>query len=54
MVVPNLVANMGEITCNGFEELNNQELARGMVRDIGCDRAEDGFAWKTFNYVSEP
>ena len=52
MVGPNLVVNMGEITCKGFEELNTQEIARGVVRDIGYDRAEEGFAWKSFNYVS--
>ena len=52
MVGPNLVVNMGEITCKGFEDLNTQEIARGVVRDIGYDRAEEGFAWKTFNYVS--
>ena len=52
MVGPNLVVNMGEITCRGFSEINAQEIARAVVKDIGYDRSEEGFAWNTFNYVS--
>ena len=52
MVGPNLVVNMGEITCRGFSEINAQEIARAVVKDIGYDRAEEGFAWNSFNYVS--
>ena len=52
MCGPNLVVNMGEITCRGFQKLNTQEIARGVVKDIGYDRPEEHFSWDTFNYVS--
>ena len=52
MCGPNLVVNMGEITCKGFSELNTQEIAREVVRDIGYDRREEGFSWDAFNYVN--
>ena len=52
MVGPNLVVNMGEITAQGFERVNPQAIAREVVKDIGYDRAEEGFSWDTFNYVS--
>ena len=52
MCGPNLVVNMGEITCRGFSELNTQEIAREVVRDIGYDRHEEGFSWDAFNYVN--
>ncbi len=52
MVGPDLVVNMGEITAAGFEELNTQDIARGVVKDIGYDCPAERFAWNTFNYVS--
>ena len=52
MCGPNLVVNMGEITCKGFNALNTQDIARGVVRDIGYDRPEEHFSWDTFNYLS--
>ena len=52
MVGPNLVVNMGEITAKGYEKVNPQAIARGVVKDIGYDRSEEGFCWSTFNYVS--
>ena len=52
MCGPNLVVNMGEITCRGFQDVNPQEIARGVVRDIGYDRPAEGFSWDTFNYLS--
>ena len=52
MVGPNLVVNMGEITAKGYERVNPQAIAREVVKDIGYDRAEEGFCWNTFNYVS--
>ena len=48
----NLVVNMGEISCRGFTNLNTQEIARGVVKDIGYDRKDEGFSWNTFNYVN--
>ncbi|MBR4652196.1 MAG: methionine adenosyltransferase [Kiritimatiellae bacterium] len=52
MCGPNLVVNMGEIACRGFETINTQQLAREVVKDIGYDRAEEQFSWDTFNYLS--
>src|SRR5574344_328557 len=52
MVGPNLVANMGEITCRHFERVNTQAIAREVVRSIGYDRPAEGFSFDTFNYVS--
>ena len=52
MCGPNLVVNMGEITCRGFETLNAQDIARGVVKAIGYDRPEEHFSWDTFNYLS--
>ena len=52
MCGPNLVVNMGEITCRGFQRLNTQEIARGVVKDIGYDKPTENFSWDTFNYVS--
>ena len=52
MCGPNLVVNMGEIACAGFGEINTQEIARGVVKDIGYDRPGEGFSWDTFNYMS--
>ena len=37
MCGPNLVVNMGEITCQGFAALNTQKIAREVVKGIGYD-----------------
>ncbi len=52
MCGPGLVVNMGEITSEGFDTINTQEIARRVVREIGYDRPAEGFSWDTFNYVS--
>ncbi len=52
MCGPNLVVNMGEISCRDFDAVNAQEIARGVVKDIGYDRPAEGFSWDTFNYLS--
>lgn len=52
MVGPGLVVNMGEISAQGFESFNPQQLAREVVKDIGYDRPAEGFSWDTFNYLS--
>lgn len=52
MCGPNLVVNMGEITCKGFEKINVQEIVRGVVKDIGYDRPCEGFSFDTLNYMS--
>ena len=52
MCGPNLVVNMGEITCGEFEKVQTQQLAREVVKAIGYDRPEEHFSWDTFNYLS--
>ena len=52
MCGPNLVVNMGEITCCGFEKIQTQQIAREVVKAIGYDRPEEHFSWDTFNYLS--
>ena len=52
MVGPNLVVNMGEITCRDFGAVRTDEIARDVVRAIGYDRPDEQFSWNTFNYVN--
>ncbi len=52
MCGPNLVVNMGEITCGGFEQVQTQQIAREVVKAIGYNRPEEHFSWDTFNYLS--
>jgi len=49
-VGPNFVANLGEILLVGKERLDPENIARGVVRDIGYDRPDEDFAWNTFVY----
>ena len=51
-VGPNLVVNLGEITCKNWNKINTQVIARQVVKDIGYDDPSEGFSWDTFNYVS--
>ncbi len=51
-VGPNLVVNLGEITCKGWDTINTGAIARDVVRDIGYDRPEEAFSFDTFNYVN--
>ena len=48
----NLVVNVGEITCNNWEKINPQAIARDVVKDIGYDTPSEGFSYDTVNYVS--
>jgi S-adenosylmethionine synthetase len=50
-VGPNLVVNLGEITCKNWDRINPKEIARQVVRDIGYDDPSEGFSWDTFNYL---
>ncbi len=45
-----LVVNLGEITCKGWENINPEAIARQVVKDIGYDRPEEHFCWNTFEY----
>ena len=48
----NVVVNMGEITCRNFQKVDTENIARRVAKDIGYDRAEEGFAWDSFKYFS--
>jgi len=52
LVAPDLVVNAGEITCNGWETIDPEALAREVVRDIGYVHEDIGFSYKTFEYVN--
>ncbi len=51
-VGPNLVVNLGEITCKGWDKINPGNIARDVVRDIGYNRPEEAFSFDTFNYIN--
>jgi len=48
----NLVANVGEITCSGWESIDTENIARSVIRDIGYDRPELKFWHESFEYIS--
>lgn len=50
-VGPNLVINLGEITCGDWNKINPQAIAREVVKDIGYDDPSEGFSHDTFNYL---
>ena len=52
MVGPDVVVNMGEITCRGFEKIDAKKIARRVVKKIGYDKPAEHFSWDTFEYVS--
>ena len=52
MVGPDMVINMGEITCSGFDEIDTEAIARKVVKDIGYTVPEEHFSYDTFKYVS--
>ena len=52
MVGPDVVVNMGEITCRGFEKIDAKAIARRVVKKIGYDDPREHFSWDTFDYVS--
>jgi len=52
MVGPDVVVNMGEITCKGWKNIDPKAIARRVVRKIGYDQPDEHFSWDTFAYVS--
>ena len=52
MVGPDVVVNMGEITCRGFESIDTQAIARRVAKRIGYDRRGEGFDGNDFKYFS--
>ena len=52
MVGPDVVVNMGEITCRGFEKIDSEEIARRVAKKIGYTEADEHFSSDTFKYFS--
>ena len=48
----NLVVNVGEITCQDFETIDTEKIARQTVREIGYDNPELRFYHDSFEYLS--
>jgi len=49
----NHVMKMGEITSNGFKKIDQEKLARDVVKNIGYDKEEYQFCYKTFDFDSK-
>ena len=49
-VTTNFVLNIGEITCNGWNKVQPEKIARQVVKEIGYDRKELLFSYNTFKY----
>lgn len=47
----NLVLNVGEVTCQGWDDINVEEIAREVVREIGYDRPELNFWHDSFDHI---
>lgn len=52
LVAPDLVITAGEITCNGWENIDPEAIARKVVQDIGYVHEDIGFSYKTFEYIN--
>lgn len=52
VVGPDVVVNMGEISCKCFDKIDAESIARAVVKKVGYDRADEHFCWQTFNYTS--
>ena len=50
MVGENVVVNMGEITETALAKIDPEAIARNVVKKIGYDSPEDGFAFDSFRY----
>jgi S-adenosylmethionine synthetase len=48
----NLIVNVGEVTCGGWEKIDPEQIARDVVQDIGYDDPELKFWHDSFEYVS--
>jgi S-adenosylmethionine synthetase len=52
LATTNLVVNAGEITCDGWDNIDPESIARDVVREIGYDREELEFCCDTFEYIN--
>ena len=48
----NLIVNVGEVTCAGWDKIDTERIARDVVRDIGYDNPNLKFWHDSFEYVS--
>ena len=51
-VGPNVVFNVGEITCKGFQKIDIEKIARRVVRKIGYTVPDENFAADTFKHIN--
>ena len=49
-VGPDIVINLGEIACQGFEGIDTEAIARRVVKRIGYTVPDEHFAAQTFKY----
>jgi S-adenosylmethionine synthetase len=47
----NLIVNVGEITCQGWEKIDPESIARSVVKEIGYDDAKLKFNSDSFDYI---
>ena len=52
MVGPDVVINMGEVTCRGWSRIDPEAIARRVAKKIGYDADGEHFSAKTFSYQS--
>ena len=52
LAATDLVVNAGEITCDGWNTINPEAIAREVVKDIGYVQEDIGFSYKTFQYMN--
>src|SRR6056297_2481600 len=52
LVSHDLVVNAGEITCNGWENIDTEDLTRSLIKGIGYDNKDLLFWNESFEYDS--
>ena len=52
VVGPDIVINVGEITCAKFEEINTRDIAKRVIRRIGYTDPTEHFSFDTFEYLN--
>ena len=53
LVTTNFLTTAGEISCNGFDTLDPEAIARRVIKEIGYDKEEYLFCDKTFEYLNK-
>ncbi|MCK4907816.1 MAG: methionine adenosyltransferase [Spirochaetes bacterium] len=52
LVATNLVVNAGEITCSKWDDIDSEQIARDVVKEIGYNKEEYEFCDTTFKYIT--